>query len=129
MLSDLLVHRVEVYARSGRRDRFGQQKDSNPSQLVGDPIATYPCRVYMKSGGLEMEERNVDVFARVWEMFTDLDADIREDDAVRVLGQDGTVLVTVAKIKDAETVFDGTGPHHKEFMVWEHTGPNPRRVS
>ncbi len=129
MFADLLPHRVEVYARSGKRDRFGQARDSNPSQLVGEPIATYPCRAYMKSGGLEMEERNIDVFARVWEMFTDVGADIREDDAVRVLGSDGSVLVTIAKIKDAETVYDATGPHHQEFMVWEHSGPNPKRGS
>ena len=128
MFSDLLIHRVEVYARSGRRDRFGQPVDANPGQHSGEVLAAYPCRAHMKAGGLEMEERNIDVFVRVWEVFTDLSADIREDDAVRVIDpRDDSVLVNRAKIKDGEVVYDSSGPHHKEFMVWEQSGPTPAR--
>ena len=127
-IDDLLVETVQVYARSGRTDRFGQAKDSNPSQITGSPVATYPCRVNLKSGGLEMEERNIDVFARIWQMFVKPDANVNENDVVRVLGSDGsTVLVTSAIVKDVETVYDGVGPHHKEILVWERTGPNPAR--
>ncbi len=127
--ADLLVQKVQVFARSGRTDRFGQPKDSNPSQITGSPVATYPCRINLKSGGLEMEERNIDVFARVWLMFVKLDASVNENDVVRVIGSDGsTVVVTSAIVKDVETINDSTGPHHKEILVWERTGPNPARV-
>lgn len=128
MFADLLVHTVEVYARSGRVDRFGQPVDSNPGQQGGTVLATYPCRAYLKSGGLNFEERQRDVFERAWEMFTELDADIREDDSVRVVAADASVLVNKCIIKDVETVYDGTGPHHKEYALWEQDGPNPRRV-
>jgi hypothetical protein len=136
--TDLLIHTVEVYARAtvvaggtAKLDRFGQPLSVNPRQHdVGglDLVATYPCRTYMKAGGLVMMERAIDTFERVYEMFTDVDALIYEDDAVRILDADGVVLVNLAKIKDSETKFDSTGAHHKEFMVWVQSGPNPVRV-
>lgn len=126
--ADLLVHEVEVYARSGRTDRFGQARDSNPSQISSTVLATYPCRAYLKAGGLDMEERNIDVFIRVWSMFVEPTADIREDDVVRVLGSDGELRVNRAKIKDVEVVYDADGPHHKEIALWEQSGPTPARV-
>jgi hypothetical protein len=136
--TDLLIHTVEVYGRAtevedgtAKLDRFGQPLSVNPRQHeVGGQtlVATYPCRAYMKAGGLVMMERAIDTFERVYEMFTDVDALIYEDDAVRILDADGEVLVDLAKIKDSETKFDSTGPHHKEFSVWVQSGPNPQRV-
>lgn len=129
-LDDLFIHRVEVYARSGRRDRFGQPVDVNPRQHTeGETItATYPCRAYMKAGGLTMMERAIDTFESVWMMYTDLSAEIYEDDAVRIVDpRTGAVIVPLAKIKDAETVYDGRGAHHQEFSVWVQSGPNPKR--
>lgn len=127
MFADLLVHRLQVYARSGKRDRFGQRADTNPTELTGDPVATYNCRAYMKAGGLEMEERNIDVFSRVWRVFLEPTADVYEDDACKVIDVDGTVLVATAKVRDIQPKHDSLGVHHIELDLWEHAGPNPRR--
>lgn len=135
--SALLLHTVEVYARAAegdgtqRVDRFGQPLSINPRQhqTGGETlVATYPCRVYMKAGGLIMAEKQIDTFERVWTMFTEVDAAIYEDDAVRVLDADGNVLINLAKVKDSDVKFDSTGSHHKEFSIWEQSGPNPQRV-
>lgn len=137
-LEGLLLHHVEVYARIAdeqgkqKRDRFGQPLSVNPRQHeVGGEylVATYPCRSYMKTGGLLMEDRMVDVFQRVYMMYTELGALIYEDDAVRVLDANGKVLINLAKVQDSETKYDGIGPHHKEFTLWEQAGPNPKRVT
>lgn len=128
--SDLLIHRVEVYARSGRKDRFGQPVDVNPRQHVaGETItATYPCRVWMKAGGLVMMERAIDTFERVYAMYTNLDAEIYEDDAVRVYDpQTNEEIIALAKVKDSESKYDGRGAHHKEFTIWVQSGPSPAR--
>ena len=132
MFSELLVHTVDVYARSGRKDRFGQPVDVNPRQHVAGEaiVATYPCRVYQRSGGLTTVERSIDVFERIWEMFTEADADIREDDAVRVTDADGNVLINLAKIKSEERVFaSGLAPHHRQYAIWEQSGPTPARTA
>jgi hypothetical protein len=136
--TDLLIHTVEVYGRAAedetgtaKLDRFGQPLSVNPRQHeVGGQtlVATYPCRVYLKAGGLVMMERAIDTFERVYCMFTEPDTLIYEDDAVRVLDQNGRVLINLAKIKDAEEKYDGAGPHHMEFAVWEQSGPKPERV-
>lgn len=125
-LSGLLLHEVEVYRRSGRTDRFGQPVDVNPRQHVAGEniVARYPCRAYMKSGGLVMQERSIDVFERRWIMYTELDADIREDDAVRIIDPvDGREILEISKISDSEVKYDSIGPHHKEFTIWNQGGP------
>ncbi len=57
-----------------------------------------------------------------------LSAGQRRRAALARLDADGKVLVRLAKIKDSETKYDGDGPHHKEFSVWEQAGANPQRV-
>jgi hypothetical protein len=125
----LLIHTVEVYTRSGRTDRFGQAVDSNPRQHTAgeNVIATYPCRAYQKSGGMTMQERSIDVFVRIWEVFFGLDADIRENDAVRVLAADGSVIINLAKVQSSATIYAAGAGHHKEFTIWEQSGPTPAR--
>lgn len=136
-LQGLLIHKVEVYARLAdeqgkqKRDRFNQPLSVNPRQheVGGEQlVATYPCRAYLKSGGLLMEDRMVDVFQRQWTMSTDTTAVIYEDDALRVLDRAGNVLINLAKVKSSSMKFDGDGPHHKEFLLWEQSGPNEKRV-
>jgi hypothetical protein len=128
MYSTLLPHTVQVFARSGRVDRFGQPVDVNPRKhREADIIGTYPCKAYMRSGGLVNQERSIDVFERVHEMFTELNADIQENDAVRVLDETGAVFINLAYIKDSETKYAGMRPHHKEFTLFEQSGPNPGR--
>jgi hypothetical protein len=77
----------------------------------------------MKSGGLLMEERYVDVFQRIFMLYAKHDVDIREDDAVRVTGQDGHVIIGLAKVKDSEVKYNGSARHHSEFTIWEQAGP------
>lgn len=129
--SGLLIHTVEVYRRrevDGKRvrDRFGQELSINPRQheIGGETlVGTYPCRAYMKSGGLLMEERMVDVFQRIFMLYTDHTVDIREDDAVRVYGENGHVIIGLAKVKDSEVKYAMHTPHHAEFTIWEQAGP------
>ena len=128
MFSELLIHTVQVYARSGRTDRFGQPVDSNPSQVSATPTSTYPCRAYRKTGGRVMQERSIDVFEKPWMIFTETSADIYEDDIVRVVDADGNELLDKSAITYAETVYDGAGAHHKEFTIIEQSGPNPART-
>ena len=128
MFSSLLPQTVEVYARSGQVDRFGQPVDSNPRQnKLGRLIGSYPCRVYAKSGGLVNQERSLDVFERVWAMLTELSADIQENDAVRVIAPGGAIEVNLAVIKDSGVIYTGDKAHHKEFTLLEQSGPNPER--
>lgn len=123
MFEQLLVHRVEVYHRQVRRDRLGQQVDVNPSLRSGPPDAVYACRAYQKSGGLAMQERSVDVFERRYMVHTGLDAEISETDAVRVVGAGGEEIVQLSKVFSGETKYDGRGPHHKEFILFNQGGP------
>ena len=127
MFTELLVHSVEVYSRSGKTDRFGQPKDSNPGQTTGSPVATYPCRIDLESGGLALMERAEDAYERVWTMFTEHDVLIYEDDALRVLNADGDVLVNKAKVKVSERLSDSLVGHHREWTLIEQSGPNPER--
>ena len=130
--SRLLIHKLEVYRREKDGDgnplvdRFGQELSINPRdhQVDGETLVhTYPCRAYMKSGGLLMNERMVDTFERYFVVYTDVDVDIREDDALRCIGVDGHIIFGLLKIKDSETKYDSRGPHHCEFTVWEQAGP------
>ncbi len=128
MFATLLPQTVEVYGRSGQVDRFGQPVDSNPRQnTLGRPIGSWPCKAYMKSGGLVNQERSLDVFERVHYVLTQLDCDLQENDAVRVLDQDGEIFVHLAIVKDSEVKYAGLKPHHKEFCLIEQSGPNPER--
>jgi hypothetical protein len=126
-LNQLLIHTVEVYRRSGATDRFGQPKSVNPRQhqVGGETLVhTYPCRTYMKSGGLLMNERMIDTFEKVNILYTDVGVDIREDDAVRVVDANGYETVGLCKIKDSEIKYDSRGPHHCEFTLWIQDGPD-----
>lgn len=123
---DLLIHTVEVYRRTGAADRFGQPQSVNPRQhqVGGETLVhTYPCRAYMNAGGLKFAERTIDTFERQFVVYTDIDVDISEDDALRVIGVDGHIIIGLSKIKDSETKYDANGPHHCEYTVWEQAGP------
>jgi hypothetical protein len=124
-LNQLLIHTLEVYRRTGETDRFGQPKSQNPRQhtVSGETlIHTYPCRAYMSAGGLVMQERMIDTFERQFTVYTDIDVDIHEDDALRCVGVDGHVIFGLSKIKDSETKYDARGPHHCEYTIWEQAG-------
>lgn len=122
----LLIHSLQVYRRSGETDRFNQPKSVNPRQHQVDGeslVHTYPCRAYMSAGGLVFNEKDIDTFERQFTVYTDIGVDIHEDDAVRCVGVDGHVIFGLAKVKDSETKYDKTGPHHCEYTVWEQAGP------
>lgn len=125
MLADLLIHEVQVFRRSGKRDRFGQQVDVNPSQIdISTPTATYPCRLSNPRGGLVMQERAVDVFEVRYVIFTATGVDLNEDDSVRVIDpRTDYELLPISKIALKKVVSDGTGVHHLEYEVWSQAGP------
>ncbi len=77
----------------------------------------------MKSGGLLLNERMIDTFERYFVVYTGIDVDIQEDDALRCIGVDGHVIFGLLKIMDSETKYDSTGPHHCEFTAMEQAGP------
>lgn len=129
----LLIHSLEVYRRqteddgvTRKTDRFNQELSINPRQHEVDGetlIHRYPCRAFMSAGGLLMNERMVDTFERQFTVYTSTDVDIREDDAVRAVGVDGHIIFGLSKIKDSETKYDSSGPHHCEYTIWEQAGP------
>jgi hypothetical protein len=122
----LLIHELQVYRRTGEVDNFGQPKSINPRQheIDGETLVhTYPCRAFMSAGGLRMNERMIDTFERQFTVFTSIDVDINEDDALRAIGVDGHLIFGLSKIKDSETKYDSTGPHHCEYTIWEQAGP------
>lgn len=130
--TDLLIHTLEVYRRAQNpdgspvTDRFGQPESVNPRQhQVGGEtlIHTYPCRAFMSAGGLVMAERVTDTFERQFTVYTDVDVDINEADALRCTAADGHRIFGLSKIKDSETKYDSSGPHHCEYTVWEQAGP------
>lgn len=124
-IDHLLVHKVTRTRRTGRRDRFQQQVDVNPQSAQDGEVAEYPCRAWMKSGGMVMQERSVDVFERYWVMYTALDVDILEDDSVSITDPGtGRVMLAKAKVSDSEVKYDMNGPHHLEFTLWNQGGPN-----
>ena len=128
----LLIHTLKVYRRTetnGVRDtdRFGQELAVNPRQHESDGetlVHTYKCRAYQKSGGLLLNERMVDTFQRYFMVYTEIDVDINEDDALECLGVDGHSLFGLLKIQSSETKYDSRGPHHCEFVCIEQSGPN-----
>jgi hypothetical protein len=123
----LLIHTVQVYRRTGAVDRLGQPESINPRQHTIDGetlIHTYPCRAFMSAGGLRMNERMTDTFERQFTVYTSVDVDIHEDDALRAIGVDGHIIFGLSKIKDSETKYDSTGAHHCEFTIWEQAGPS-----
>lgn len=135
--SGLLPHTVQVYRRvessPGVRavDRFGQEKSQNPRQHVTDGetlIHTYPGRAYMTTGGLAFAERAVDSFERQFKVFLDIGCDIREDDAIRVLGATGEVVFGLAKVKDSSVIYNSGTAHHIELTAWEQSGPRDTNV-
>lgn len=125
MFDELLVHEVEVRRRSGSVDRFGQPTDSNPTKLsAAAVVATYPCRMTRGSRGRANEERSLDVFADQLELFVAPDADIQEDDALKVTDPaTGDVLMPLAIVKLKNLVYDGIGPHHLEVHALVQRGP------
>lgn len=71
-----------------------------------------------------MHERSVDVFERRYKMTTGLDANIAENDSVRVLDPaTGRVLVDYSKVYSSEVKYDSRGPHHQEFILLNQGGP------
>lgn len=123
-LTDLLVHEVAVYRRSGRRDRFGQEIHVNPSLDPGDLVATYPCRLTRGRGGMVMKERAVDVFEVRFRLYTAPDVDIEEDDSVVVTDPySGIELLPQSKITNKTYASDGRGVHHAEFDILVQRGP------
>lgn len=120
----LLIHTVEVYRRSGEEDAFGQPVDFNPSQVTGDPVHTFPCRLNRKTGGVAMEERSRDVFLTQNVIFTMPGIDIREDDAVRVLDETGAELLPMSKIDSKDFATDLSTTHHWEIKIITMTGPH-----
>lgn len=135
MFSTLLIHTVEVYRRTTeaadptvqKKDRFGQPLSVNPrAHTTGGEtlVHTYSCRAYMSAGGLKMEERMIDTFERQFTVFTEVEVDIREDDALRVLDADGRVIFGLSKIKDSDLKYNSGQAHHREFAVWEQAGPD-----
>jgi hypothetical protein len=120
--ADLLCHTVEVYRRSGDVDDLGQPVDANPSQMSGPPTATYPCRLNPKSGGLAMEERSLDVFVQRYTLYTEM-VDIHEDDAVRVLDENGAELLPISKIYSTNVATGFGGSDHLEIELLSQTGP------
>jgi len=134
VFTGLLCHTAEVYRRqtdpaTGQRlkDRFGQQLSTNPQQhTVGGEtlVSTFPCRLTRESGGLQMMERSVDVYVGRLKLYCDLDADIKEDDAVRVLDSDGTELLPLSKILVKTTASGFGGGHHLECSIYVQRGPS-----
>lgn len=70
-----------------------------------------------------MEERSVDVFVARFELFTDPDADIHENDVVRVLDENGDELLAISKIYSRNDIAGFAGTHHLEFDLLSQTGP------
>ena len=126
MFADLLVHEVSVRRRSGRVDRFGQPVDINPGKLTAeDEVATYPCRLYTRSGGLVNQERSRDVFEELRRIFVLPDADINEEDALVVTDPlTGAELLPAAKVKLKHVVYASSEPHHIELDVIVQRGPD-----
>jgi hypothetical protein len=125
-LSGLLIHQLEVHRRSGKTDRFGQPVDVNPRQNTqGELVSLYPCRITRGRGGLTMRERAIDTFETRYCVYTEPDADVREDDAVKVLDAlTGDVILPLSKITNKSVTYDGVGPHHLELEIWSQKGPS-----
>ena len=125
MFDELLCHTVTVYRRSGKVDRFGQPVDVNPGQHSGTATSTCKGRLYSGSGGLTMKERSIDVFEETPKLITGPDADINEDDAVKVTDTaTGEVLLPITKIKLKSSVHAFGTMHHLEFDLWSQRGPH-----
>lgn len=123
MFTGLLPHEAVVYRRSGRTDRFGQAVDQNPAQ-AGDPTGTFRCRLSDGRGGRVMDERSVDVFEVTYTLFADPDADVQEDDNVKVIDPvTGTVLLPTAKVKLKETLYSSGSAHHLQLVLVSQRGP------
>lgn len=116
MFAGLLLHTAEVYRRSGDVDRFGQPVDQNPT-IVGPLTSSFRCRLTSGRGGRINDERSRDVFEVTYDLFAETDADVMEEDTVKVIDANGTVLLPYAKVKLKETKYDRTGPHHLELQV------------
>lgn len=123
--ASLLIHTVEVYRRSGEEDAYGQPVDFNPSSIPPvNPTHTFPCRLNRKTGGVAMEERSRDVFLTQNVIFTMPGIDIREDDAVRVLDENGAELLPMSKIDSKDFSPGLAGTHHWEIKIITMTGPS-----
>lgn len=129
MFTNLLIHELDVYRRSGATDRLGQPVDSNPS-IVGPLTATYPCRLSSGSGGGRgrggriNDERSLDVFAVNYKVFVMPDVDVREDDTVVVRDpRTGFELSPKAKVFLKSVISDGNDVHHIELDCTVQRGP------
>ena len=127
MFSELLIHELQVYRRSGAVDRFGQPVDANPSQ-AGPLTATYSCRISSKSGnqigGRVQDEYSHDVFEVNFRVFVEPTADVREDDTVLVLDpRTGFELMPKAKVWRKSTISDMNDVHHLEIDCRAQRGP------
>jgi len=125
----LLIHTAEVYRRpvdaggNPQVDRFGQAKGSNPGTITSALATTYPCRCYPKSGGFVMQERAVDVLQNRFCVLTGPDADIYEDDSLRIVDANGHEITPKTKVSSRDDIYDAVGLHHLEFELWVQTGP------
>ncbi len=127
MFTNLLIHELQVYRRSGDLDRFGQPVDYNPT-FAGALTATYPCRISGKSGnqsgGRDTDDYSRDVFEINYRVFVDPDADVREDDTVLVLDpRTSFELMPKAKVTRKSVISDGSATHHLEIDCRVERGP------
>mgnify|MGYP001573210218 CR=1 FL=1 len=119
------MHEVEVRRRSGATDRFGQPVDANPTEgATGALVGRFKCRLDPGKGGLVNQERSRDVFEVRHMLYMEPDADVREDDTIKVTDtRTGTVLLPSAKVKVKGTSYDARGAHHLEVEAWVQRGP------
>ena len=115
----LLVQTLEVYRRSGKIDRLGQPIEPN----LGDPFASYPCRMTSGTGGETNTERSRDLLEVLHTCFVAPEADVREDDTVRIMNPDATELLALSDVKLKRQVYNGIELHHLELKLEVQRGP------
>jgi hypothetical protein len=127
VFTNLLIHELQVFRRSGDVDRFGQPVDANPT-FAGPATGSYPCRISSKSGnqsgGRDTDDYSQDVFEINYRVFVDPDADVREDDTVMVLDpRTSYELMPKALVTRKAVVSDGVAAHHLEIDCRVERGP------
>jgi len=67
-----------------------------------------------------------DTFQNTYMVFTKPGVDIREDDLILVVDQDGNAQFPLSRIQDSDDIFAGIGtrkPHHVQMRAYVERGP------
>lgn len=118
--TSLLVQTAEVYRRKPGLDRFQQPVEE--FTLVG----SYPCRVGAAEGG---GEQNTERMRAVYNVHNTAylapEADVKEDDRIRVLDPLGNEIMPSANVTHRQTIVGYAGlAHHIECKLEVQRGPH-----